>query len=247
MTITSKTKIPTAGLTRTAALLASAAASVALIGCSTSDINTPAEPNFGLVAPAQRHPILVSQKPHSMSVHVARGSSGLTPKARADLLEFAARFRAADAGNSRLVILAPSGSANEIAAMNAVQQIRGLLVDNGYSESIVSVEAYDAGSDREPVVKVSYMRYEAEGPECGHWPTNVAYEPQNMTMPNIGCANQRNLAAMIVNPGDLLGPRTETPRSSERRDGVWEKYQKGQQTASEKAEDGRVSTRSQGN
>jgi len=225
---------------------AAALVSLSLIGCGHEQVSVQA-PSFALVSPAQRHPILVSQKPTTMSVHVPRGSSGLSPKARADLLEFADRFRASDAGDSRLVIQAPSGSSNEVAAMNAVQQIRGLLTDYGYAESAVSVEAVDASADSAPSVKVSYMRYVAEGPECGNWPVNVAYEPQNMPMANTGCANQKNLAAMIANPADLLGPRTETARASSRRDVVFDKYTKGETTASQKNEDGKVSTRSQGN
>jgi pilus assembly protein CpaD len=183
----------------------------------------------------------VSQKPSTLSVGVARGSSGLTPKARADVLSFAHRYQA-NAGESRLIIAAPSGSGNEVAAMNAVQEIRELLVENGHPATAVTVEAYHADTEAQPPVRVSYMRYIAEGPECGHWPTNLAYEPNNMPMHNIGCANQRNLAAMVVNPGDLLGPRAMTARAGERRDQVWDKYQKGQQTASQKNEDGRVST-----
>lgn len=54
----------------------------------------------------------------------------------------------------------------------------------------------------------------------------------NVPYPNLGCANQRNLAVMVANPADLLGPRTETARSSERRDQVWGKYVKGAATGS---------------
>ena len=247
MSYTSKLKTQCAAHSlRSFAPLAVALCTLPLMGCMHDEIGVQS-PNFTLVAPAQRHPILVSQKPTTLAVHVPQGSSGLTPKARADVLEFAGRFHAGDAGDSRLVIQAPSGSANEVAAMNAVQQIRGLLTDYGYSESVVSVEAFDSGRDTQPAIKVSYMRYVAEGPECGHWPVNVAYEPQNLPMANTGCANQRNLAAMIANPADLIGPRTATPRSSERRDVVWAKYQKGETTASQKNEDGKVSTRAQGN
>jgi pilus assembly protein CpaD len=216
--------------------------SLSLIGCSQQEL-TSRGPTFSLVDPAQRHPILVSQKPANLALHVPKGSSGLSPKARADVLDFASRSRAGDAGDSRLVILAPSGSANEVAAMNAVQQVRGLLSDSGYPDGSISVEAFDASHDASPPVRVSYMRYVAEGPECGQWPTNLAHEPHNLPMSNIGCANQRNLASMIANPADLLGPRTMTPRSSERRDVIWDKYQKGDSTASSKNEDGRVSTK----
>ncbi len=244
MTMPSTLKASTASLARIMVPLA--ALSLSLMGCTHDDIGIQ-QPRPELVNPAQRHPILVSQTPTSLAVHVPAGSSGLTHKARADVLEFASKFRSTDAGDSRLVIQAPSGSSNEIAAMNAVQQIRGLLSDNGFAESAISVEAFDATAHSQPAVKVSYMRYIAEGPECGNWATNVAYEPQNLPMTNTGCANQRNLAAMIANPADLLGPRTQTARSGERRDVVWDKYQKGEASASQKNEDGKVSTRNQGN
>jgi pilus assembly protein CpaD len=50
----------------------------------------------------------------------------------------------------------------------------------------------------------------------------------------MGCATQRNLAAMVANPEDLVHPRGETPRPSERRDTVWGKYVAGQPTISKR-------------
>ncbi|HKZ97349.1 MAG TPA: CpaD family pilus assembly protein [Hyphomicrobiaceae bacterium] len=193
-----------------------------------------------LVDPAQRHPILVSQQPQTMTIRVAKGSKGLAPQQRAELLAFADHSRASDAGNSRLVISAPGGADNEVASMHAVHQIRRLLSDNGFSEASIAVEAYDADRDPEPPIRVSYLRYVAEGPRCGAWPTNLAHEPGNLPYPNLGCATQRNFAAMVANPADLLGPRTESDRASERRDVVWEKYIKGESTISQKNEDERV-------
>jgi pilus assembly protein CpaD len=55
-----------------------------------------------------------------------------------------------------------------------------------------------------------------------------------MPFPNLGCATQRNLAAAIDNPNDLVEPRDETPRSGERRDEMWSKYVKGQSTISKR-------------
>lgn len=229
---------------RIATVAATAVLSLAMAGCGGED-RLASGPNFDLMDPAQRHPILVSQKPTNLTLHVPKGSSGLTPKSRADVLDFAQRFRSGDAGDSRLVISAPSGSANEVAAMQAVQQVRALLADNGFADSAMSVEAYDAGHGAESPVKVSYMKYVAEAPECGHWPKNLAYEPNNLPMVNMGCANQKNFAAMVANPADLIGPRSTTARSGERRDVVWEKYQKGETTASAKNEDGKASSKLQ--
>ena len=44
---------------------------------------------------------------------------------------------------------------------------------------------------------------------------------------NLGCASQRNLAAMIDNPADLEQPRSETPAYNARRDMAFERYRKG--------------------
>jgi pilus assembly protein CpaD len=175
-----------------------------------------------------------------MLIHVPRNAQGLSPKQRAELLSFADRSRASDAGNSRLVIAAPGGSQNEVASMYAVGQIRRLLSDNGFAESTIAVEAYHDDASREPPIRVSYLRYVAQAPECNSWPSNLADEPQNLPYPNLGCATQRNLAANIANPADLLGPRTETPRPGERRDAVWDKYVQGESTVAKKTEDEKV-------
>ncbi len=195
---------------------------------------------WSLVDPTERHPILVSQQPQTMNVRVARGAGGLNPQQRAELLSFASRSRASDAGNSKLIIEAPSGGANEVAAMRAVHEIRQLLSDNGIPETSMSVEVYSRDGDPQPPIRVSFMRYVAEGPQCGDWSTNLATDRQNMPHPNLGCSTQKNLAAMIANPADLLGPRSESSRSSERRDVTWEKYLKGDVTGAKKSEDEKV-------
>jgi pilus assembly protein CpaD len=87
---------------------------------------------------------------------------------------------------------------------------------------------------------VSYLRFVAQPPPCGNWSTNLAEEPMNVPYPDFGCANQHNLGAMVANPADLLGPRSETARDSERRDQVFTKYVKGEPTGARKSADERV-------
>jgi len=226
---------------RAAKLVLVTAAIATLVGCRR--IDDPVElSTFALVDPSERHPIIVSQQPKDISVRVARGSSGLSPGQRAQLIEFVNRFRAGDAGNSKLVIQVPSGSANEVSSMHAVSEIRQLISEQGFEDSTVAVEAFSARRDSQPPIRLSYLRFVAEAPECGRWPTNLAREPYNLPYPNMGCANQRNFAAMVANPADLLGPRTMTPGSSERRDAVWKRYIEGEQTTARKSEDERIST-----
>jgi pilus assembly protein CpaD len=213
-------------------LLASAVA-LSLVGCRPDEAGTHVA-GWSIADPAARHPILVSQQPSSLNMRIPRGAYGLSPHQRAQVAQFVDRYRTADSGNSKLVISAPSGAANEVASMQAVAEIRYLLRDIGFDETAVTVEAYHEERDPQPPVRISYLRYVAEGPNCGRWPTNLARQPDNLSSPNLGCAQQQNLAAQVANPGDLLGPRTRTPATGERRQVIWEKYTKGESTISQK-------------
>jgi pilus assembly protein CpaD len=203
----------------------------ALGGCEHDQVGAQVA-GWTLIDPAERHPILVSQQPANLNLRVATGSQGLTPSQRARVMEFVSRSKAGDAGNSRFVISAPGGSANESAAMEAADEVRHLMLEGGYSETSIAVEPYQAGGGEAPL-RVSYMRYVAEAPDCGHdWSQNLAANYQNTPYPNFGCAAQRNLAVMVANPADLLGPRTMTPRDARRRDTAYEKYVAGETVGS---------------
>ncbi|HET6388664.1 CpaD family pilus assembly protein [Hyphomicrobium sp.] len=210
----------------TVKLLVAALIPMMVAGCR-QDAPGPRVAGWTLIDPEQRHPILVSQQPASLNLKVAASAEGLTPMQRARVLEFAGRSKAADAGNSRIVISAPGGSMNESAAMQAADETRQLMIESGYSETAIAVEAYHADS-REAPLRLSYMRYVAEAPECGRdWSENLARNYQNTPYPNFGCSSQRNLAVMVSNPSDLLGPRTMTGRDANRRDDMYKKYVSG--------------------
>ncbi len=197
-------------------------------GCKHDEAAGSQVAGWTLVDPEQRHPILVSQQPASLSLRIAPSAEGLTPMQRARVIEFANHSKASDSGNSRIVISAPGGSANEASSMQAADEARQLLLSIGYSETTIAVEAYHA-SGRDAPLRLSYMRYVAQAPECGQdWSENLARTYQNTPYPNMGCAAQRNLAVMVANPADLLGPRTMTARDANRRDDMYAKYVKGQ-------------------
>jgi pilus assembly protein CpaD len=228
--------IPAVAQLLTVSLLA-----LALTGCKTLDDEPGGHvAGWTLVDPTQRHPIMVSQQPSTMIVRVARGSQGLTPPQKGQIATFLERYRVSDAGNSKLVIAVPSGSPNESAAVRAVGEIRQLITAYGFSEANVAIEPYHDGRDPGAPIRLSYLRYVAEGPECGRWTTNLADESRNLPYPNFGCAQQRNLAAQIANPADLLGPRTVEPADAERRAVVFDKYRQGRITGAEKSTDERI-------
>ncbi|MDX2157400.1 MAG: CpaD family pilus assembly protein [Hyphomicrobiaceae bacterium] len=220
-------------------------AAVALPACS-GDLDTAGHvAGWSLIDAQQRHPIIVSEQPADLSVRVARGSDGLTAHQRANVADFLGRYRGSDSGNGRLTINVPSGSPNEVAALKAVADLRDIIRDYGIDDSRVIVNAYHSDGGHQPPLRISYTRFVAEAPQCGHWSVNVADDPRNLPYPNLGCSTQRNFAMQVANPADLLGPRTMSPALAEKRDQKWEKYNKNEAVVSKKDQDERASVKSE--
>jgi pilus assembly protein CpaD len=215
----------------------------ALVGCQGREEVGAQVAGWSLVDSSQRHPILVSQQPATLTIRVSSNAHGLSDGQAAQVSDFLARYRAKDSGNSKLVIAVPSGSPNESAATRAVGNLREMIRDFGFSESTVTMQPYSGGRDYNAPIRLAYLRYVAEAPECGYWPTNLASDPRNLPYPNFGCAQQHNLAAQIANPADLLGPRTMAPPDAERRAVVIDKYRQGEATGAQKGADERVQTK----
>jgi len=73
----------------------------------------------------------------------------------------------------------------------------------------------------------------AQAGPCGQWPGDLGPSTgsdyiQNRPYWNLGCASQRNLAAMVDNPADLVQPRGESPAYTARRSIAIDKYRKGE-------------------
>lgn len=218
-------------------------ATATLAGCKSLEEPGAHVAGLTVIDPSERHPILVSQQPTSMSLSIPAGSPGLSASQRAQVTDFLRHFRAGDAGNSKLLIAVPSGGPNEVAAMRATGQLNGLIKEAGFADNAVQVRPYNGGRDTSAPIRFAYMRYVAQGPHCGTWPTNLAREERNLNYPNFGCAQQANLAAMIANPADLVTPRTMDPADAERRSIVMDKYRQGKATGSEKGADDNASVK----
>lgn len=134
-----------------------------------------------------------------------------------------------------IVVSAPIGGASgEIAGRMAVAA-RQRLVAMGAPPAKVRVTGYDAAGAPGAPLKVGFLRYTAQIPQCGGW-ENITGTRNNKAYENFGCAVTANIAAQIANPEDLLGPRAETPIDSGRRATVLDKYRKGEVTSSAKDE-----------
>ncbi len=216
----------------------------ALSGCKTVEEPGAHLAGTTLINHNEKHPILVAQQPSTMSIAIAPGSHGLSPGQVAQVESFLARYRASDAGNSKLVIAVPSGGSNESSAMRAAGQLNGLIKEAGFADNAVQVQPYQTGRGSNGPIRFAYMRYVAQGPNCGQWPDNLARDSRNLNYHNFGCAQQANLAAMIANPADLVTPRTMDPADAERRSLVFDRYRQGKSPASDKGTDDNASSKS---
>jgi pilus assembly protein CpaD len=131
----------------------------------------------------------------------------------------------------------PVDTPNAAAAADALRAIRSLLAAAGVPSAAVTVHKYHPDNPRLlPVIKLNYTRIAAVAGPCGVWPDDLGPSinnpdyADNRQYHNFGCANQRNLAAMIDNPSDLVQPRAETPAYTARRTEAFEKYRKGTTT-----------------
>jgi pilus assembly protein CpaD len=201
---------------------------------------------WSLIDAAQRHPIMVTQAPTHLDLEILRGRSSLTPEQRASVIDFMRRYKK-ESTTGKLVIAAPSGAPNEVSAVSAAGVIRNLARAEGLGWSQIETKPYTAEDGNPmPPVRLSFVKQTAEGPECGRFPANLASDSRNLPAADFGCTTQANLAAAVDNPQDLLTPRTEqTPRLSERRDVVWEKFNKGEQTGARKSDDEKVKVKEQ--
>jgi pilus assembly protein CpaD len=213
-----------------AVLLAGAA--VLLAGCMTTETATvvPVPADY-----RQRHPIVIKEGERTVEVFVGSNRGGLTPAQRADVLAFAQVWGNEATGG--VIIDVPTGTRNSFAAEDAMREIRSILVASGIPDRAIAVRPSRLADARAvSPIRISYSKMVAEVGPCGMWPDDVGVSvdsPYRENQPtwNHGCSMQRNLAAMVAEPTDLVQPRGESPPSTTRRNNVLDKYRQGQPTA----------------
>ncbi len=177
-----------------------------------------------------RHPIVISEKEQTLDVPVASAAYGLTSADRSAVLGFSQRFRKSASG--AINVLIPSGSSNERAARRMARKIVAELRGSGIPRNrIIMAPYYAANHGSSAPVRLSYAGIKAGVDGCGQWPADLSPGTENKNYHNFGCATQNNLAEMVANPSDLLGPRGSTSIDAERRLKVIESYRNAEDTA----------------
>ena len=176
---------------------------------------------------ARNHPILVQPSYRDLKVQFIGGADGLSAEDAARFDAFVANYRVR--GNGSLGISVPNGPASRA----AITFLSERAAATGISRDKILVSTRDAANG-DARVDVSYIAYTAQAPTCEDWSENLAFSADNLTPKNFGCSIQRNIAAMVADPRDLMGPGGMGPVDTARRMTVMEKYQKGEVTQAEK-------------
>jgi len=209
--------------------------SVILGACSetTGSVATPA--SFVPEDYRLRHPITVQESNRSIVLFVGHARGGLSATQRDDVAGLARNWVAE--GTGAIVVDVPVNTSNARAAESAYHEARAVLEAGGVPGDGIKLHRYTPDDPRTlATVRFTYPKMTAVAGPCGVWPEDLgpsAKDPsysQNKSYYNFGCAYQRNMAAMIDNPSDLVQPRPETPAYTVRRSEGFEKYRKGTAT-----------------
>jgi len=203
-------------------LRAAAFASIMIAGsCSVS--------NDGMISEdgARNHPIAVEPSFREMKVQFAGGTDGMTADDAVKFDAFLADYRVH--GNGSLGISVPGGAPSRA----AITYLAERAAATGISRDKILVSTHDV-SNGDFRVDVSYITYTARTQACGDWSENEAYTLDNRTPANFGCSVQQNIAAMVADPRDLLGPGSMGPMDAARRATLMDHYEKGEVTQAAK-------------
>jgi pilus assembly protein CpaD len=178
-----------------------------------------------------RHPIAIEEANKSIVVFVGQGRGGLSAEQRADVIGLARAWLHEATGAINVDV--PVGTPNARMAADSMREIHALLGAAGVPPRGMVVRQYHPENPRHmAAIRLSYPKIAAEAGPCGLWPEDIGPSIKNKSYfenkqyYNFGCAYQRNMAAMVDNPADLVQARPETPPDMMRRSAAFEKYRK---------------------
>jgi pilus assembly protein CpaD len=183
-----------------------------------------------------RHPIAVQEANQSFVIFVGQARGGLSASQRADVMGLAQSWL--HEGTGAITADLPVDTPNARAAADSLREVQALLAAAGVPARGIIVKRYHPEDPRQmAAIRLNYPKISAVAGPCGLWPEDLGPSVknksyfENKSYYNFGCANQRNLAAMVDNPSDLVQPRPETAAYTARRTQSFDKYRKGNPTS----------------
>jgi pilus assembly protein CpaD len=178
--------------------LLAAALGLSLAACTPEELalDTKYTPSSG----SEQYPITVGHGPQTLNI--ANKSGTLQPSQVNAITAFA--NRAAVAGTSPVHVARPAASSSRLS-----HEVANLLMQQGVAKNSIHMTTY-RGAASGPV-KITYRTAHTHVAKCGNWSEDVTNTKFNEPMPNLGCAVQSNIAAMVSDPNDLNGPKPSEP------------------------------------
>jgi pilus assembly protein CpaD len=182
-----------------------------------------------------RHPIAIQEADRSVVIFVGHARGGISASQRADVMGVAQTWL--HEGTGAISVDVPVDTPNARAAADSLREIRSLLMAAGVPPRGIIVRQYHPQDPRQmATIRLNYPKISAVAGPCGLWPEDLGPSVKNKSYfenteyYNFGCAYQRNIAAMVDNPSDLVQPQAETAAYTARRTEGFEKYRKGNTT-----------------
>jgi len=166
------------------------------------------------------HPIVVSQSEVSEDLIITSSMNKMNFRQENTATSFAGRFMRSGADTLRVIL--PAGSHNEHAARKVAHDMIAHMKELGLKADQIAVSRYHASNHGDAAtLRLSFDTITADvASKCGQWSEDLNETSENQNYSNYGCSTQNNLAKMIADPADLLGPRGQSEIDAIRRDNV---------------------------
>ncbi len=167
----------------------------------------------------QRHQIGLTRANETLEVFVGRTGAGLDRRQAEDVRGFARDYM--QNGEGPLVAYLPTGTDGRHVSAG-LAAIRSSLAGGGASGRL-QVAHYQPDHTGPAPIKLSFAKLKAgTATHCSYSegeivPTRWRENNTNSSPYNFGCSYQKNLAAQVADPRDLVRPRQEGPIDVERR------------------------------
>ena len=215
-----------------------------VLGACQSDVlsaSVPAE--YYETTALERNQVTPRAKTEYLEIALNPADSQLRLGELAKIKNFVAAYD--DRGYGPLIMSLPKGVANPQLAVAAAAEARQLAWEAGIEYEQIAGSAYDAAGRGDAPLILAFRAYDAIPPECPSMATmDFADVGSNNDMPTLGCAVRTNFAAIIADPGDLLGQRVIEGGDIPRREVQLQAFREGQVTGAARGgdEDGGIST-----
>jgi pilus assembly protein CpaD len=200
-------------------LIASATLIALCVGVGAAAAQTPEGPTTANPTPVtstEQYGIRV--KPAPLELMIAAHAGGLTLPQAIALRDFTGRWMNAD--RAPITVSAPEHGPDAAGVYRTASAARDYLISQGVPTVAVQIVGYDAGGDPHAPIRISFMHYEAEGPQCGQSWSNLSDTHSNAAYPEFGCALTANMAEQVADAADFLHPRATDPPDAMRRENV---------------------------